>query len=349
MAVPDCLTAWREFVARKNIEPEKKSRQQLNILTFEERTVYDESRFAWIGSDTVLDTKDLSAIESNVHIVRARLAAKRATAGRTLALTGRAGVGKSTTAMLMGKRHEKIMRDKIHTVRDTDIAPVIYLVVPPGSTPKMLMAAVARWIGLIVPPRWDAPTIMEHAVAVLRELKTSMVIVDEVHNLRTNNAAGADAASTLKSFSERLDAAIIYCGIDLLDSQLMTGEMGRQIRARTKVFDMRPYSYGTETARDEWADLVVGMENLLPLVDHTPGTLDTPEMCSYLWNRTGGSIGSLRNLLGDAAITAILNGTERINRKSLDSVILDQEAVLASSDTATLTTPHKATDTGTSA
>lgn len=328
MAVPDSLTAWREFVARRNVEPKRLSLEQITALSDEAKTAYDESRFAWIGADVVIETKDLATIEHQVRVIRARLAAHRSTAGRTLALSGRAGVGKSTIAMLMGKRHERAVRDKLNlSTGDPAVAPVLYLVVPPGSTPKMLMVAIARWIGLPVPHGCDAPTIMDRVVTVLKTLKTSMIIVDEVHNLKTNKAAGADAASTLKSFTERLDAAVIFCGIELLDTDLLAGEMGRQIRARTKVYDIRSYSYGSAASREAWAELVAGMETLLPLACHTVGSLTTPEMADYLWNRTSGSIGSLRNLLGDAAIDAIFAGTELVDRAVLNGVILDQEAV----------------------
>lgn len=328
MAVPDSLTSWREFVSRHLVAPEILGTDQLAELDASELEAYNESRFAWIGADVVIATKDIAAVTDQVRLLRARLAAKRSTAGRALAITGRAGVGKSTIAMLLGKKHEIAVRRKAGlSTGDVTTAPVIYLVVPPGCTPKMLMSAVARWIGLPVRRGWDAPTITDHVVAVLRDLKTSMVIVDEVHNLKTNKSAGADAASALKVFTERLDAAVIFCGIDLLDSDLLAGEMGRQIRARTKVYNLQAYGYGSAAGRQEWADVVEGMEALLPLADHTPGTLGTEEMAAYLWNRTGGSIGSLRNLLGDAAIEAILSGAEKITRRGLDDVLLDQEAV----------------------
>ncbi|MFC9356659.1 hypothetical protein ACFTZB_08765 [Rhodococcus sp. NPDC057014] len=63
----------------------------------------------------------------------ARNTAKIATARRGLAISGSVGRGKSTPAMLIGKRHEKTMRKKLG--RDDDsFAPVIYTFVPPGTT-----------------------------------------------------------------------------------------------------------------------------------------------------------------------------------------------------------------------
>lgn len=167
----------------------------------------------------------------------------------------------------------------------------------------------------------------------MTEQQTSMVILDEVHNLRTTRTVGAEAASQLKVFTERLDAAFVYCGIDLLTSDLFTGDIGKQIRARTKMYALEPYSFGSEKDRDDWLDLVLGMEDLLPLSNHPEGLLE--DEAAYLFHRTGGSIGSLRGLLGDAAIEAILSGRERVDRALMDEIILDEEAVHRTSESAT--------------
>ncbi|ETZ73219.1 bacterial TniB family protein [Mycobacteroides abscessus MAB_110811_1470] len=44
---------------------------------------------------------------------------------------------------------------------------------------------------------------------------------------------------------------------------------------------------------------------------------------TYLYDRTGGSIGSLRALLNDAAIAAIISGEELVSRKLLDMTSTD--------------------------
>lgn len=159
----------------------------------------------------------------------------------------------------------------------------------------------------------------------MTEQQTSLVILDEVHNLRTTRTVGAETASQLKVFTDRLDAAFVYCGIDLLTSDLLTGDIGKQIRARTKMYALEPYSFGSEKDRDNWLTLVLGMEDLLPLSDHPEGLLE--DEAAYLFHRTGGSIGSLRGLLGDAAIEAILSGRERVDRALMNEIILDEEAV----------------------
>ncbi|WP_199734165.1 hypothetical protein [Micromonospora musae] len=54
---------------------------------------------------------------------------------------------------------------------------------------------------------------------------------------------------------------------------------------------------------------------------HQPGTL--VEQAAHLHDRTGGMIGSLDQLIHEAANDAIIDGTEKITKAHLDAVILD--------------------------
>lgn len=323
MAVPDSRAAWREFVNRRNIEPEHLTIKQIDALSPAEKDRYDQTRFAWLGADVVLETPDTETLTRKTRVLIARNTAQTATARRGLAISGSAGRGKSTAALLIGRRHERTMRAKLG--RDDDgYAPVVYTVVPPGTTPKMMMLAFANFLGLPVPGKSTAQDLTEQIVGVMRALSVSLVLVDEVHNLKTNHQAGSEAASALKAFSERVDATFIYAGIDLLQSDLFAGHMGRQLKGRMALYQMQTYGHGNKAQRDTWAELVLGIEALLPLGRHTPGSLETET--TYLYDRTGGSIGSLRALLNDAAIAAILDGEERIGRKLLDMTSTDYAA-----------------------
>lgn len=335
MAVPDSLAAWREFVNRRNVEPVHLTMKQINSLSPARKEEYDQERFAWLGADVVLETPDTEALTRQTRVLMARNSAQSATARRGLAISGSAGRGKSTAALLIGRRHERMMRAKFNRY-DDGFAPVVYTVVPPGTTPKMMMLAFANFLGLLVPNRSTAQDLTEQIVRVMRSLSVSLVLVDEVHNLKTNHQAGSEAASALKVFSERLDATFIYAGIDLLQADLFAGHMGRQLKGRMTVHQMRKYEYGTKAQRGKWAELVLGVEALLPLGRHAAGSLETE--ATYLYDRTGGSIGSLRALLNDAAIAAIISGEELVNRKLLDMTSTDFAAEEAAARTVAVDT-----------
>jgi hypothetical protein len=71
----------------------------------------------------------------------------------------------------------------------------------------------------------------------------------------------------------------------------------------------------------QWTALIAALEDSLRLHRHHPGALT--KLDSYLHRRTHGMIGSLLWLIRSAAIDAVLDGTEKITRKSLDTVEAD--------------------------
>jgi len=107
--------------------------------------------------------------------------------------------------------------------------------------------------------------------------------------------------------------------VDLEANGLFNGTSGRQIAGRFAVIDTVPFPRTTE-----WTGLVSTFEEALRLHEHQPKTLEG--LARYLHQRTGGMIGSLSHLIRGAAIDAILDGTEKITRKSLERVKLDRAA-----------------------
>jgi hypothetical protein len=70
--------------------------------------------------------------------------------------------------------------------------------------------------------------------------------------------------------------------------------------------------------------LVATLEAALRLHRHKPGAL--VDDAAYLHERTGGMIGSLDQLIHEAANDAIADGTEKITRGHLTEITLDTAA-----------------------
>jgi len=85
------------------------------------------------------------------------------------------------------------------------------------------------------------------------------------------------------------------------------------------VTDTVPFPYATE-----WKGLTATLEGALRLHKHAPGAL--VKLDRYLHQRTGGMTGSLSHLIRGAAIDAILDGSEQITRKLLETIDLDHAA-----------------------
>ena len=102
------------------------------------------------------------------------------------------------------------------------------------------------------------------------------------------------------------------------------GVRDRQIAGRFTVIPAAPFAYGTAEQREQWRALIATLETLLWLHQHRPGILTG--LAEYLYQRSGGMIGSLSQLIRGAAILAIEDGTEQITRDLLDVVPVDYAA-----------------------
>ncbi|MGW0703316.1 hypothetical protein ACWD0A_29215 [Streptomyces sp. NPDC002867] len=69
---------------------------------------------------------------------------------------------------------------------------------------------------------------------------------------------------------------------------------------------------------------MASLEESLRLHAHRPGIL--LKLIAYLHDRTGGMIGSLSHLVREAALDAILDGSKKITKASLERVDLDEGA-----------------------
>ncbi|OEV32878.1 ATP/GTP-binding protein [Kitasatospora aureofaciens] len=201
--------------------------------------------------------------------------------------------------------------------------PVAYVLVPPGASAKTLTAGFARYLGIPVTARMTQAQLMQAVCHTYNTAGVRLVLIDEIHRLNPRTTTGAEAADLLKDLTERIGATFVYAGIDVTTTALFTGVRGAQLAARASLVETGalPARLGN---RRPFTDLVTDLENALDLQRHRPGTL--PRHAPYLHQRTAGRIGSLARLIREAALTAILDGTEKITKTTLDGVRLDHQA-----------------------
>lgn len=316
MAVPGSLQDWRAFVDRELKRPAQLTTAERDALAPAAREDYDERRVAWLSADVVLATPDLVNIRRLWTTLRAETLSAPSMSAKMLSISGSPTMGKTTTATWIARDHERKERARHPTLRADEFQPSLYIVTPPSTTPKMLMTAFCNVLGLPYTRANTAQHLTERLIAVLRTLRTSLVVVDEIHNVESNKQVGAEAASTLKLFAERLDCAFILCGVDLERSAVFAGPVGAQLASRSLRYNMHGSSYGTADARAEWNGLVATCADLLPFAESHERLFTDVE--AWLFQVTGGSIGLLRAIVRHAAIDAIESGRERIGKRDLE-------------------------------
>ncbi|HEX4102491.1 MAG TPA: ATP-binding protein [Pseudonocardiaceae bacterium] len=310
---------WASFAARANPEPPRllptPDWQRLDSL---ERELYNEARHDYHSALLLVATPDIKKI---IHTGAKLVVNNRGKqlGRRGLIVSGASGTGKSTSITQLGKKYQIDLERRSPTVRDR--IPVVYIVVPPDATPKMLATEMAVFLGLPVAEH-DSPQSVAHTVAaVMRRVGTGLVLVDEIHRLDLHTRQGKNASDQLKYFFDTISATFVYAGLDLDETGMFSGVRGRQIAGRFIPVNTGPFTHRTAEAKRDWAKLVATMEQALRLHRHQPGTLI--ELAPYLHARTGGMIGSLDQLVHEAANDAISDGTEKITKAHLDAVILD--------------------------
>jgi hypothetical protein len=310
------LQGWRRFVADAPAIPELLTDPQRERLDPADSFLYDESRLAHHARLLVVATSTIRKVITEGR--RLSYLNRNAVLGRCgLILSGAPRTGKTTALSQLGKTMEVIHRQR-HPRAGGDI-PVIYLTTPPAATPRMIAVELARFLGLPAASRANITDLIEAVCGVCLDARTGLVCVDEIHNLSLTTRSGAEASDMLKYFSERIPATFVYAGIDVERAGLLSGTRGQQIAGRFSMVRTGPFPPG-----DEWAGLLAALEDSLRLHAHVPGTLT--KLSTYLHQRTTGMIGSLLRLVRSAAIQAVIDGTERITRSSLDSIDIDVAA-----------------------
>lgn len=313
------LEGWRAFTTAAPATPGLLPDPDRAALAEPDRALYDETRLDYHTRLAVVGTSTLQQV---VHTGRrlALLNRHATSARRGLVLSGAAGTGKTTAITQFGKSHEATDRRRHPGVGDR--IPVVYVTVPPAATPRMLAVEFARFLGLPLTARANITDVIEAVCGVAVDTRTSLILVDEIHNLSLSTRNGAEVSDTLKYFSERIPATFVYAGIDVERAGLFSGTRGRQIAGRFCLLEATPFPYA-----EEWKGLVATLEQALRLHRHTPGSLTALDR--YLHHRTSGMIGSLSHLIRGAAVEAILGGTEKITRGLLDGIGLDHAAAQA--------------------
>ena len=307
------LAGWRQFAGEMPAVPQLLDSKVWQGMDADKRAAYDDDRIAHHSRLLVVQTPAVrDVVTTGRRLAHLNRSARYGRCG--LIVSGPARTGKTTAITQLGKTIEVFHRRR-HPLSGGDV-PVVYITVPPAATPKMIAAEFARFLGLPVTRRANITDIIEAVCGVCTDTRTSLICVDEIHNLNIATRAGAEASDTLKYFSERIPATFVFAGINVERAGLLSGARGEQIAGRFSMVRTGPFA-----CDDQWATLIAALETSLRLHRHRPGSL--LELARYLHQRTGGMIGSLLWLVRSAAIQAVIGGTEQITRKAMDTLQVD--------------------------
>lgn len=321
-SVVTTLDSWRAFVEHNPEPVTLLTEAELGRLTLAQRLTYDDERGDYHAELPALKTPILDrTVTKGLLFMRLNRGQQLGTSCG-MVLSGVPGVGKSTAIRELGRTVEQVYRRR--NPQMTDAVPVVYITVPTAQHPKALPAELLYFLGAPHAARANETALAHQACQLMTDLRTSLVLVDEVHEIDRSRASHDQQSDQLKYFMDHIPATFVLAGINVENCGFFTGHRGQQLARRFTPLKASPSNYGTIAQRQEWTMLIEGFERALRLYAHKPGSLLS--LADYLFGRTGGYIVSLSHLIREAAIKAILTGTECIDKQLLDSVELDHGA-----------------------
>jgi hypothetical protein len=321
-SVVTTLESWRAFV---NHDPEPVTvltKAELGRLTPAEQLAYDDQRSDYHAALPALKTPILDrTLTKGLLFMRLNRGQQLGTSCGMI-LSGVPGVGKSTAIRALGRTVEQAYRAR--NPQMTEAVPVVYITMPTAQHPRALPAELLYFLGAPHAARATETALTHQACQLMTDLKTSLVIVDEVHGIDRSRASHDQQSDQLKYFMDHVPATFVLAGINVENCGFFTGHRGHQLARRFTPLKASPSNYSTIAQRQEWVMLIEGFERALRLHAQRPGSL--LPLAGYLYGRTGGYIVSLSHLIREAAIKAILTGSERIDEQLLGTVELDHAA-----------------------
>jgi len=324
--------AWMRRIEHPMKRPERLTRHRLQRLSPAARDEYDLARLTYHNQFGPIRHCDFQEIHDAVlQLAEDNWLTRNPTAWSSALIDGEVSLGKTTLCLHIGHRYERTMRrryDAVDTVRYDDYVPVIYITLDSEVNVKGLNRQLATFY--CTPPGAMCTT-GDYRYLVLecaRRCGTTLIIVDDIHNLLPRLKNHAAVSGDLKRLMNELPATFLYVGVDctlLLNEGRPAHELHlAQNASRVHVYSLGRYPLATSDDRQEWASLIATFASHIVLAD--PPTDLWKKHAHYLHQRTNGQMNALQLLLRGAANAAIRTGTEQINRRLLDTIKLPSTA-----------------------
>lgn len=321
---------WRAFVNRPPlISPGLLPRAMYEGLTAESRRSYNETRRTYIMQFGPLNTPMLKDVKDVIkEQLYANVRAPRDQVKVGVIIDGHANLGKTTMIKAIARQFElTIRKDTGFESAEAEhlFIPVVHVTLQRDTTPKAMAQAICQYLHVPLRGRETEHQLVQAIYQAVNRHRIALFVVDDIHFLRVRSKSGQETSNFLKSLMSLTGATFIYVGVGVEEMGILEEQGGTLATSQTASRFIHQPIPAFEKGDDLWKDFLRKIEKHLPLLDQTPGTLE--KYADLLYNRTGGSVGPLMNLLRKAALKAV-GGLERIDRPALLQAHMDYKSMM---------------------
>lgn len=323
---------WRTFINRPVIErPVLPERKVWKAWSDEQRKQFNRTRHEYHAGFPPIATPELDHFHDQMLLqIWKNLDGDDGACPGGL-LDGLGTLGKTTILKSLGKRFEKEFNDT-YPPEDPEqqdlVIPVAFVSMSAKATPKDLSLRLARYYNLPLPRSTKGVTKIDVTSAVVECAKihcTQVIMVDDAHLINIHTDQGQLANDHFKDLMTETGATFVFAGINCrsLLSEGLANSRQSQLAGRMIYQRIDPMRQDAEA----WTGVLTELEKLLVLGNIPAGALSV-NFHDYLYHRTGGSIGSLMNLIRKATRVAVDTGGEAITEQLLEGIEIDSNAEL---------------------
>ena len=333
--------SYREMRAAAGSPPVMLTREQYQTLSPRDRMLYDLARQRWHSNLPKLDTPMAQQVIDELRVtLEVNMMIATQDVRRGVIVSANSNHGKTTVILDTLARHEDTLAmlydisGQPPRTADRHI-PVVAVTCPAKATIAKLCYRLLDFFGMPYGKRDSDGTLSDQVLRCLRDCGTKVVFIDEISRL---NMRREDAQITFDFIRDIQNsfATLVLAGVDVEHTGLLTegfdlkpgtGNLKTQTEARFTRLTLPKFSMDTPGDMQTWVDHLHAVEQQLMLFDRYDGMLSS-EHADWLFTHTDdGVVGSLANLIRNAAFRAIergrQTGVEVIDQEILERAGLD--------------------------
>lgn len=326
---------WQAFCdASKPLSPEVLTKRQIRRLSDPAKDTYNDRRQHWHNNLGPFKTSQIEELHNQLwDIMNSREDRSSSNTFGAIAIDGYPAIGKTTAAEAFAKKfHQKCIRKYgPYTEQGHERWPIVRIGLRGNTSMKDFNVALCDFYAHPGRNKGSTEMLGQRALDLVISCGTKLLIIDDLHFLHWQSHGGVELSHHFKYIADNFPLTLLSIGVGLgqrgvlLEGTTYDDEVLNQTTRWTTTLELAPHSLGSEQARREWRELLKTVEQRLVLGAKHQGML-AEDLADYLYERSGGYIGSLMELVRIGCARAIRTGAETLNQRLLDRIKIDSAA-----------------------